>query len=551
MKKNLIKNCILKTVKENKGITLLLLAVILTVVALSLLPPQFMRIMIDQYLIPKRISGIPMIAGIYLLVLVLIGLADFLKGCLLTIFGQKMILSIRKTMVFKLERINAAYFSRNPTGFITSRFTTDVENIDSLFSDGIISMIIDCLKIVGIVLSIFIFSLPLGLFTLCLVPVLFFMTRFFQKKMLTAQIENLEQLGNVNNHISESIKNVTMIKLFSKEDYMECLYCMRLRDNFATKQKVNFYDSCYAPIVQTIRAVTIVLLVLLSASQLNLLGISIGMVAASIELMTNLLNPIESLGMELQNIQKGISGVRRINDFYNEAEDTAKDETLTAEGLLKGGKISDIAFEHLSFSYDQNQPVIKDFSIHIEGNSNVTFTGRTGIGKTTLFNLIMGLLQPTGGRILIGGIDAHLIPNQEKRKIFGYVEQNFQFITGSVAEQISLGDSAITQSQIEAACSFVGLHEYILNMENSYRTIVRNEKEFSWGQRQLLAIARAIVSNPAILLLDEITANLDSVTEEKVVTVLKQAGQGRTILSISHRMASILNCDKVIQMDAE
>ncbi|MEG1848666.1 MAG: ABC transporter ATP-binding protein [Lachnospiraceae bacterium] len=549
MKINSTLHTMSATLKTNKGITAALGIIIIAAVFTTLIPPQLMRILIDKHLLTGQYNGIPTLALLYVCVLLLIGVTDFIKGCLLTILGQRFILSLRSSMLDKLEHIGASYFSKNPTGFITSHFTTDVDHINALFSDGMISMLIDCLKIIGIIISIFLFSLPLGITTLCLVPILFFITRYFQHKMLQAQIDNLVQLGNVNTHISESIKNSTMIKLFCKESYMEDLYCNRLRDNFTTKQKVNFYDSCYAPIVQMIRAITIGGIVLLSAKQLNLLGISIGMVAASIDLMTNLLQPIESLGMELQNIQQGISGMKRLDSFFMEPEEIRKEETLTPEDILTDHMVTDIVFEHLTFHYDNNNSILEDINITIPGQSNVTFTGRTGIGKTTLFNLIMGLLQPSSGHILLNGIDTCRIPNSAKRKIFGYVEQNFQFITGTVAEQISLRDTSIHHAQIEAACVFVGLHDYIMNMPDGYETMVDRGEGFSWGQRQLLAIARAIVSNPPILLLDEITANLDSVTEENVVTVLKQAGLGRTILSISHRMASVLSEDQVIRLE--
>ena len=552
MKNNLIRTTIYQVLKKNKAMTLGIVLIIISSVGLTLIPPQIMRMVVDEHLVAGKMQGMGVLTASYVLILILIGVSDFLKGCLLTVFGQKIIKNIRMNMMWKLEKISAAFYSKNPTGTITSRFTTDVENVNTLFADGIVSMLIDCLKIIGIVISICVFSLKLGVVSLCLIPLIYIITRYFQKKMLVAQINYLEQLGNVNNHISESLRNVNMVKIFGKETYMESLYAKRLADNFSTKEKVNFYDSCYAPLIQSIRACTIALIVVLSSKQLNFLGISIGMVAASIDLITNLLTPIESLGMELQNVQKGISGVRRINDFYNEKEEEEKDTSLTAAQIIGEHGIEKIHFSHLSFAYETGTDVLKDLEATIPGKANVTFTGRTGVGKTTLFNLIMGLLQPTGGHIYINETDAYKIPNCEKRKIFGYVEQNFQFIQGTVAKQIGLGDQVVTQRQIEDSCRFVGLHEYIMNLEHGYETIVQKGNEFSWGQRQLLAIARAIVMNPPILLLDEITANLDSATEEKVIGVLRQAGEGRTILSISHRMAAIMNCDMTIHLtDAE
>lgn len=330
---------------------------------------------------------------------------------------------------------------------------------------------------------------------------------------------------------------------------MEEIYKQRLGDNFHTIERVNFYDSCYAPIIQVTRAIVISIIVLLSSSQLNFLGISLGMVAASIDLISNLFSPIENLGMELQSVQKGISGVRRINDFYLEPEEPQKQSAITAEEILGASRNAGLTFEQVSFSYEAGQPILENLNLNIKHGISVTFVGRTGVGKTTLFRLIMGLLQPTSGRILLGDMDVYKIPNSEKRRLFGYVEQQFSFIRGTVAQQISLGDESISQKQVEDAMKFVGLHDYVMNMELGYDTVVSPNGDFSQGQKQLLAIARAIVARPFILLLDEVTANLDSVTEAQIVTVLQKAKCGRTVLSISHRITSTLDCDALVLLE--
>lgn len=550
MKRNLTTSTILKVLWQNLLMSFALLFVILAVVVLSLIPPQLLKIIIDQNLVLKTSQGLLHLAFVYLSVLVLIGFFDFLKGGILTVFGQKIVKHLRMEMTRKLERISTTYFSANQPGNITSRFTNDVENVNSLFADGVISMMIDCFKVVGIVISIWLFSIKLGILALCLVPVIYFVTRTFQKRMLAAQIKNLEQIGRVNSHISESLKNVHMIKSFSKEAYMEELYRGRLEDNFRTLDRVNVYDSCYSPIIQVIRALIIALIVLLSTDQLQFLGISIGMVAASIELFTNLFAPIETLGTELQNVQKGISGVQRINRFALEPEEPEKNAAITAESILQGIRTAGMRFEQMSFSYDADQPVLQNLHLEIPYGANVTFTGRTGVGKTTLFRLIMGLLKPTDGKITLGGVDVYGIPNSEKRKIFGYVEQQFSFIQGTVAEQISLGDEMIRPEQVEKAMRFVGLHDYVTNMASGYDTAVNSDGgDFSQGQKQLLSIARAIVADPAILLLDEVTANLDSATEANIVTVLQRAEQGRMVLSISHRITSMLNSDMIVLLE--
>ncbi len=543
-----MKNILFNTIQENKGRAILLVVIIFCVVAVTLAPPQLLRLIIDNNLNNSTTKGLGTLVALYLLALLLIGFLDFLKGWLLTSLGQRVICKTRGAMLQKLEKIPLGYFTKNSSGSITSRFTTDTESINTLFADGIISMVIDCLKIIGIVISIAIFSAGLAMTVLILIPIIFGVTRLFQKNMLKAQTANLEQLGLVSNHVSESVKNVQMIKIYYKENYMENLFCQRLRENYRTKQTVNLFDSCYAPSIQILRAIAVTIVVLLSSEHLHVLGISAGMLAASIELLRNLLSPIESLGMELQSIQQGISGIRRIDQFIALPEES-KDNNLTAADIIGPHGNVQVRLENVSFAYDQGAEVLQDISFTAEPHTSVTLAGRTGVGKTTLMNLMLGLLTPQQGAVYINNTPAKAIPDQEKRLIFGHVEQNFQFIPGSISQQITLGDPKISQSQVIEACKFTGLHETIINQPQGYATVIENGSEFSQGQRQLLAIARAIVTNPPVLLLDEITANLDSTTEDKVVSVLNRACENRTIISISHRSTSIVNCDYLVMLE--
>lgn len=548
MKKNsLVKTSIINVIKGNKGLAVILALMIIGVVAVGLIPPQVLKYIIDNNFMKKSTDGLLLSALIYMGVILFIGILGFIKEAILTVIGQKITKEIRYEMMVKLHKINAEFFTQNESGSVVSRFTNDVDAINSMFTSGMIGMIIDCLKISGIVASIWIFSRRLGIIILLLLPVIYFITRLFQKKMLIAQLENRKLTGKVNNHISESFKNIQMIKSFSKEAYMEKRYKDVLMDNFQTIERVNFYDSVFSPVIIIIKAVVIALVVIFSAKQLNIFNMSLGMIAASIDLITSLFNPIESLGMELQNIQQSISGIRRVNEFYDEREDDKKVDYIDIKSAVN--KKLNLSFDNVSFCYEGGTEILKDINLQIKPDEKVTFAGRTGVGKTTLFKLVLGLLKPTKGSITINGINVYDIPNCYKRNIFGYVDQGLNIVNGTVAEQVSLKDSSISMEQIKEALDFVGMTDYIQNLENGYNTEVKNENIFSQGQKQLIAIARAIVTNPPILLLDEITANLDSITEDKIVSVLQKAGKNHTILSISHRLSSIIASDTVVILE--
>lgn len=545
MRNSLVKNSIINVLKQNIKIVVLLVFAVFGVVIASLIPPQILKYIIDGNLVPRISDKLLFLATIYMGVLLFIGIFDFMKEAVLTVLGQKITKEIRLEMMEKLKKIGAMFFSSNDTGTVVSRFTNDVDAINYMFTGGIIGMMVDCLKVIGIVVSIWMFSPKLGGITFILLPIIYAITRIFQKKMLKAQIENRILVGRVNNHISESLKNMQMIKSYSKESYMEKNYSSYLLDNYKTVEKVNFYDSVFSPIIQLIRAVVIGIIVILSSKQLNYLGISIGMVAASIELISNLFTPIENLGMELQNIQQAVSGIHRVNDFYNLPEDQCKNSELKADHIIPRRDEIRLCFNDVTFQYEEGTDILQNINLNLNPQEKVTFVGRTGVGKSTLFKLVMGFLKPSHGNITVNGIDVYNIPNSQKRKIFGYVNQSFYMINGTVAEQISLKDKSITRDQIENALGFVGLTDYVAALEKGIDTQVTSDTLFSQGQKQLLAIARAVVTDPPILLFDEITANLDSITEEKFISVLQKASHTHTILSITHRLSSMFDCDTV------
>ncbi|WP_018590631.1 ABC transporter ATP-binding protein [Terrisporobacter glycolicus] len=536
---------IINVFKEYKLLTFLLFFIIIGAIGFSLATPQVLKYVIDDYL---TVGGKNLLfpSLLYFATIVLLGIFNFGKEGIITIFGQKIIRKIKEEMMIKLEKIPIGYLSTNESGSIVSRFSNDVEAVGSLFTSGIVSMFVDAFKIIGIVISIWIFSYKLGFLVLFIIPVVYFLTREFQKKMLSAQRLYRVLTAKVNNHIPESINNIQMIKSFAKEEYMENKYVDYLDESYEAMDKINFYDSIFSPIILVLRAIVIAIVVILSSDHLSFLGISIGTVAAAIELINNIFTPIENLGMELQNIQQSIAGIYRIDEFLNEKEETKKNIDFTYEKIINNNL--NIELNNVNFHYEEGENILENIFLSIKYKESVTFAGRTGDGKTTLFKLILGLLEPSSGSVTLSNVKVSEIPNDEKRKIFGYVEQSFSFIKGSVGEQISLKDKKISKEDIENAMKFVGLHDYIITLEEGYDTFA-SPHLFSQGQRQLLSIARAIVTSPPIMLLDEITANLDSETEEKIISVLKSASSERTVLSISHRLSSVLTSDRIIKLE--
>lgn len=304
----------------------------------------------------------------------------------------------------------------------------------------------------------------------------------------------------------------------------------------AAVEKTNFYDAIYSPIILILNAITVAVVMLFSASGnatvLSLFGMSAGTAVAVMNYISQIFAPVESLGMEIQTIQSAIAGVHRINEFFRLEELTAKAGNAGKSG--QQNQDSFVELQEVTFGYGERN-ILHNLSFQVKEGEQVTLSGRTGAGKSTIFKLLLGLYEPQKGKVLIDGKPASEISEQEKRKLFGYVEQSFHRVPGTVKEQITLYDTSLTMEDVREAAVVAGLDDTIQNLEKGYDTECSPEL-FSQGQWQLLSIARAAVAKPKLLLLDEITANLDAQTEAEVLQALKRVSANRTVLSISHRV---------------
>lgn len=536
----------------------------------ALLPPLVLERVVNELTAGQNVSLSS--AFFYLLLIAVSGLSEAGQNVMITVLGQKVTHGLRSALCEKLRFLPASYYTAHEAGKITSRFVNDVDTVDALFTNGIVSMFADACKVVSLLLIIFWKSTGLGLLMLLVLPLLFWMTRCFQKGMLQAQLANRAAISRVNNHVPETIRNIRMIHVLRCENYMEQKYDTYISDSYRATNQSNIYDSIYSPIVIFISSCVISVMMVCAAmggGMRNFFGISVGTAVAVIAYVSKIFEPIESIGMEIQSIQSAVAGVQRINEFLAEPERVMPPQDLPddsrgidagrgingSRGIDAGWLPADsvipaVQFVHVDFGYGTDRPVLQDLSFSVAKGEFVTFVGRTGAGKSTIFRLLQGLYLPQKGEVTIHGIPADQIPEARRRHVFGYVEQTFHPVAGTVGEQISLFDPEITQAQIEKAAIFTGLHETILALPQGYETPI-GQAVFSQGQLQLLSIARAIAGDPEILLLDEITANLDSETERRVLDTLERAAQGHTVLSISHRLGECAHSGKILEIGSE
>jgi ABC-type multidrug transport system fused ATPase/permease subunit len=333
-----------------------------------------------------------------------------------------------------------------------------------------------------------------------------------------------------------------MIHTLAREEYMQKLYDALIDESYASVDKVNFYNSVYSPVIVVSSCAVISMMMLFAAmggEVQKFFGLTVGSAIAIISYVGKIFTPLEDIGMEIENIQAAMAGIERVNIFLNENErmmPSISVKSFTQDRIKADeNKLPALELRNVNFSYVKGEPVIQGLSLSVMPSENVTLAGRTGIGKSTVFKLIMGLYVPDSGEVLVFGTNASDIADRGKRRLFGYVEQNLSIIQGSFGEQVSLMDAGINSYDIMKALDIVGLKETVGKLPDGIDTPFE-KCALSQGQLQLLSIARAITYNPKILLLDEITANLDSGTEKMVMDALKRASTNRTVISISHRL---------------
>lgn len=547
MKNNIVNNSIKETIKK-KWINVLLLIIAISLgILMQLVPPQILKKIIDNNILKGEYLGIWKLSIFYMLSIVVSGGADFLREFMIAILGQDVLAKIRFNMAKKLSFLPIRYFSENSVGLTMSYFTSDVDAIGTLFSAGIVGMIGDVLKALGIIISIYLISPYLSIYVLILIPIIYFNSKYFKKATLQAQMETRKAVGNINGFIQEIFNGIRTIKIFGMENHFLDEFQKPLHENLKAVHKTSIYDSIFPCLMQILRAIFITITVIIASSKIGAISLSIGSIAAVIDLISRLLAPVEALAMEFQTMQEAISGLKRVNSFSDEEEEI---RYIQGEGEnIPKGKL-DIKLENVSFNYSKEKNILNHISLNIMPGTKVSIVGKTGAGKSTMLNLVAGLYKADSGSITIGGMNPFSMKPSLRRHIMGIVPQSFPIYEGTVMEAIGLNDKEISKEEVIRVAKLVGIHDDIIKLEKGYETLIgEGEASLSYGQYQLISLCSALLYNPPILLLDEMTSGLDSITEGKIFKAIKESSKDRTVITISHRISGIIDSDKVIVID--
>jgi ATP-binding cassette, subfamily B, multidrug efflux pump len=521
---------------------------VLAAAVLELAPPLIIQRLVDEHLAVGQGQGLWGLAALYLLATGGVQLLGLATSYLTARVAQGVLRDLRVRLFVHLQKLPTPYFDQTPLGDLISRVTADVDTLDTLFSSGVASLLADVLRLGSVVVAMLVLSPRLTLVSGVVVLPLLWLTRVFQRRVRDAERDNRQAIGRLNTHLQESLTGVEVIRAFGREAHFVHRFRVALREALAAYNRATFSASLYTPLTAMLSAAAVAVLLWVGArTALAPAGISLGTLVAFVLLFRRFFTPIMNLGEEWQTVQSALSGTERILQVLN----LPLDETSRPNTWPKADGEMGLSMRQVTFGYHPSEPVLHQLTLRVRPGEHVALVGRTGAGKTSTLHLLAGLYTPWSGSVQAAGHDPRSLPDVDRRRLVGVVPQLVQLFSGTVLENLTLADPAVSRADVERAAALTGADGCIRTLPEGYDTRLGNGSgaELSAGQRQLLALTRALVWDPPVLLLDEATALIDSATETAFRAALR-AGRPRAVLSIAHRLATAREADRVIVMDA-
>ena len=514
-------------------------------VAAEVAPPLIVSRVVDYNIRNGTLDRLWFWASMYLLAIFGSRLVSFAQAYVTAVIGQNALLRLRSMMADQLARLPILYYDRTPVGDTVSRLTSDVEQINTLFTTGVIAVATDLFKIIGVVSTMFVVDTSLAFLTILSLPFVYWATEYFRQNIRRAQRVSRVWVGAINTYLQESWRGFKLIKQFNRAG--------RFLERFEVPQW-NYLDSTnraalfngYFPGVQkAIEAVTTALVVYVAATRLAISpALSLGAIVAFSQLITRLFSPVQEISQELQTFQQAMAGVDRVVGLLSEQPDAETIESQAAPVVIADGDV--MMLKHVDFGYGNSIEILHDIDIAVRPGERVAIVGRTGAGKTSIISLAAGLYRPWRGAVTVMGRNPAMLTTSERRRVVGVVPQTVHIVQGTVAENISLGDSTITRELIVDVCHKVGLDSVVQALPQGLDTTLGyGGQQLSHGQNQLLCLARAMVCAPPILLLDEPTSGIDSETERAIARTLAES-RGMALVIVSHRPTNLSGIDRII-----
>lgn len=554
-----------------RGTLAIIAGTVLLAALLELVPPLVLRSLIDGHLSTGDHRGLLTLALVYLGATAAVQGLSFAYGYLAAVVAQGVLHGLRVRLFGHLLRLPMAYHDRTPAGDSISRCTADIETVETLFSSSVSKLVAETLRLATVGAAMVALSPLLSLVTLALLPPLAVISRYFQVHVRNAERENRRATGTLNAQLQEDLAGAEVVRAYGREESFVRRFRIALRDWLLAFNRSTAYNSFYAPITSLISSGAIALLLWWGAgSALGPWGVSLGTLAAFVLLFQRFFQPIISLGDEWQTVQGAFAGAERVfavlalpleEPPLATMAPLAATAALTTDALQAGTRtaragLPAIELKDVTFGYYPQQPVLRSVSFALARDTHIALVGRTGSGKSTTLGLLTGFYTPWAGSVTIAGVDPRTIGEGERRRLVGFVPQAVQLFFGTVLDNLTLHDASVPRIDVEHAAMLSGADAFIRAMPQGYDTLLSGSgrgrgMQLSAGQRQLLALARALVWKPSVLLLDEATAAVDPTTEAAFRAGLREAAQTYhcAVLTVAHRLATAREADFVIVLD--